>query len=83
MSKRAERRWCTQKVVNRRKFFAQKIYFGTIPEDRIGKVLGRCRTMHPYDCGRPNCGICQYDKQCDIQRVQDIRSDLDFKEQIQ
>lgn len=21
-------------------------------------LIGRCKNMHPFDCGRPRCGVC-------------------------
>lgn len=81
MSKRAERRWRTSRIVEQRKYFAEKIYDGKIPEDRVGRILGRCRRMHPYNCGRPKCGICQNEKLYQIPAVWEIRAALDFCEE--
>ena len=24
--------------------------------------IGKCRRKHPFDCGRPRCGVCSWDK---------------------
>ena len=52
---RAERRWRTANIVARRQWQLDWIF----PEgDAAPKVVGRCRTMAPFDCGRPRCGLC-------------------------
>jgi hypothetical protein len=55
---RADRRYRTQQVVQRRARQARALNWGaddTAPDDRM---LGRWRRHAPLDCGRPRCGLC-------------------------
>jgi len=79
MSKKAERRWRTSKVVAKRVPFLKRIYGEReIPASKYG----RCRDRHPFDCGNSRCVCCHSDKLLDIRPVQRLASDLDFKEQL-
>ncbi len=81
MSKRSNRLWETEKVVSRRKPYLCAIYSNKIPENIKSRLLGRCRNMHPYDCGKSNCVLCSYEKIFDKKHISDKKSDIDFKEQ--
>jgi hypothetical protein len=77
---RGERRFRTSKVVKKRMVFLKKMYAGkTIPQ----KMVGRCRRVHPHDCGHTNCYVCHCDKLDRIPTRQEVESDLKMKEELQ
>lgn len=94
---RAERRKRTYKIVNRRKKAmewggiaipperAGESFSNETPEKyekRMKKAEGRCKNMHPFDCGKPNCGVCR-NKRCFLGLTeQEKRAMIDYQEQI-
>ncbi len=52
---RQERRRRTARIVARRKEVMRWSGMLKWADDRY---LGRCKTLHPLDCGRPRCGVC-------------------------
>lgn len=73
---RAERRTRTETVVARRK----RDWLISASHDRLlrrgeawdSKRAGRSRKLHPFDCGRPRCGICT--RHWDPIRPRDLRA---------
>ncbi len=53
---RQERRRRTARIVARRK---EVMRWSGMLEWADDRYIGRCRNMHPFDCGRPRCGICR------------------------
>lgn len=56
---RKERRRRTENVVARRK---ELMRWSGMLEWADSRYLGRCKTLHPLDCGRPRCGVCTLHK---------------------
>jgi hypothetical protein len=78
---RAERMYRTSKVLRRRVPFVERMYRNTnlaIPPKRIGQ----CRDRHPFDCGHTKCFCCHSDKLSDLPTPQDIRAELNFRDQL-
>jgi hypothetical protein len=59
---RAERRARTNKVVKKRTKDYLRMINRWEEKEKIEEVDGRClgsfRTKHPFNCGRPGCGVC-------------------------
>lgn len=53
---RQERRRRTAKIVDRRK---EVMCWSNMLEWVDDRYIGRCKTLHPLDCGRPRCGVCR------------------------
>lgn len=85
MSKKAERRRRTAKVVRKRREYVNRIYknkaFVDRPLDIPAKAFGRCKKHHPFDCGKSGCYACHCDKLDNIPSRQQAQSDLTFCEE--
>lgn len=75
---RAERRHRTQCVMTRR----IKQISWEISEEKKQNYFGRCRTLSPFDCGRPHCWVCNaYKRRNAGPTFQELKSNLSHKEQ--
>lgn len=55
----------------------------TLKRRRAARLLGRCRTLHPFDCGRPRCGICSWYKRSGGDEPRQVLvAKLSFREQL-
>ena len=52
---RAERRRRTENIVTRR---TKVMRWSGMLKWADFRYVGRCKTLHPFDCGRPKCGVC-------------------------
>lgn len=78
--KRAIRRQKTQNVVDRRLPFLQRIFGENkeLPQNKIG----RCKKIHPFNCGNAKCICCNYEKVFDIPSVKQRKEKLNEKEMM-
>jgi hypothetical protein len=67
----------------------RKSYLHAIKQKKIDKQfthrdfpLGYYRKRNALDCGRSRCYICSSQKLLDIPKISDIKSDVDFEEQL-
>lgn len=75
---RAERRRRTERIVARRK---EVMRWSGMLEWADDRRIGRCKTLHPFDCGRPKCGICSLHKRNWCGRTkQERKAELTLKE---
>lgn len=61
---RHRRRFHTDRIVAvRRARYLREIHPLSLPEEWLGRKLayGRLASIDPWDCGRPNCGLCHWD----------------------
>ena len=70
----SERRKGTSKIVNRCKKYVSDV---TDP-----RQVGGCKTKHPWDCGDPKCLLCSNRRLVLGDTLQEIKSQIDFDEQI-
>lgn len=56
---RAERRRRTERIVRRR---IRVMRWSYMDEWATERYVGRCKKIHPFDCGRPRCGVCSLGK---------------------
>ena len=50
----------------------------------IAKRVGRCRNLHPLDCGRPRCGVCSPEKRWGRTATpQEGRAEISYAESCQ
>ncbi len=54
-----ERRRRTSRVVARRK---EVMRWSGMLEWVDDRYIGRCKSLHPFDCGHPKCGVCRKQK---------------------
>lgn len=73
---RAERRRRTKNVISRRK---EVMRWSGMLEWATDRVVGRCRSLHPFDCGQPKCGVCQTSRKWLGKSRQEKRSELDWR----
>ncbi len=73
---RKDRRRRTARIVNRRKEVMR--WFGML-EWADDRRIGRCKNLHPFDCGRPQCGVCGKYSWRDKSR-QERKAELTLKE---
>ena len=66
---RAERRRRTNVVAARRR----REWLDLMGEDHWCPGLGRSRSL--FDCGKPGCVACHYEKMFDLPRRQELRAD--------
>lgn len=66
MRNRAWRRFQDERVVENRIRFVKDAYRGwpdgRMAEEFIEKGKGRWKNHHPFDCGKPQCRCCHYEK---------------------
>lgn len=75
---RKERRRRTARIVDRRK---EVMRWDGMLEWADDRRIGRCKTLHPFDCGRPKCGVCSLHKQKGHERTrQEQKAELALKE---
>jgi len=48
-----------------------------------GAALGRFRKKHPYDCGRPGCQVCHFEKVHGLPSVSRRRADEAFAAELE
>jgi hypothetical protein len=77
---KSERRYRTEKVSKKRQVFLRKMYRDkSVP----ARKAGRCKKHHPHDCGKSQCYVCHCDKIDRIPTAQEVRSNLDMKEEFE
>jgi hypothetical protein len=57
-NKRAKRRFQTEKIIEKRIPYLKRIWGMDISLSQ----LGRCKKLHPYNCGNSHCICCNYEK---------------------
>lgn len=71
---RAERRRRTALIVDKRK---EVMRWSGMLEWASDRVVGRCKFLHPFDCGRAQCGVCRTSRKWLGKTRQEKRFDLD------
>ncbi len=83
---RAERRRRTAIIVRRKIEFVSLIWEdGVAPEDEtyVRGFIGRCKKIHPYDCGKTRCGVCSGNKRFRAgPTLQEKLAELTYQEQF-
>ena len=75
---RQERRRRTNRIVARRK---EVMRWSDYLKWADKRYLGRCKTLHPFDCGRPKCGVCGRNKRKWAGKTRpEERAELEFRD---
>ena len=64
--------------------FSRKAYINEVEkfDHYLKRGIGRCRTTHPFDCGRTRCPRCSMKRWVFGRTRQELKNELSFEEQL-